>query len=104
MTSRLVPGREFLVLLIICALTLGFATSLSAEQKADNGTKPEPAQERAFLVGVDSGGAIAAIGCLYPYVCPSDCMCYDGDFPFCAYGNGGCRVDICEVIGCFPVP
>ena len=103
MVSRLVPSRESLVLLIICALTLGLAVSLSAEQKSGSETKNEPSQERAFLVGVDSGGAVVAAGCLFPTVCPSDCMCYDGDFPFCAYGSGGCRIDLCQVLGCPPV-
>ncbi|MFW6012275.1 MAG: hypothetical protein ACOC92_01025 [bacterium] len=61
---------------------------------------PDP---RAFQVGAQAGGALAARSCVYPYACPARCNCYDGDVAFCSFGGGQCKLDACELTACVAI-
>ncbi len=81
-----------------------FTSNPEGGGQVSENTAQAPPEVRAFLVGVESGGATPAILCLGGYACPATCMCYD-NFPFCAYSpNSQCNISICDLTGCFPVP
>lgn len=72
-----------------------------APQSQEVGRAPE---SRAFLAGVDTGGAIALGNCNPGYACPAKCDCIL-DIAACYYKPvGECLVDFCAEFGCFPVP
>jgi hypothetical protein len=65
-------------------------------------TVSSPAHRPAFLVGVDTGGVVAAGDCRPPYACPAVCDCVNG-IAACYYGTGTCKVGPCGITGCYPV-
>lgn len=95
----------FLAVLVLSMAGLpslaGSASAQEDEHAPDETRFVMPAGEtRAFLVGVESDGAVTAQTCAEEgYACPAHCTC-SADLGICAYGGGSCRIDACEAVGC----